>query len=68
MEKMFDQWLADSGVEIEAMIFRSPQDWCPDHYIFRFRSRDAAWSGAHMVPWGMDTFARAADIIREAKP
>ena len=67
MEKMFKQWLADKDAEIEAMIFRSPQPWCPDQYIFRFKFGDGDWSGANMVSWGMDTFAKAAEIIRDAK-
>jgi hypothetical protein len=67
MEAMFKKWLADNGAEVEAMVFRSPQYWCPDQYIFRFRLHDGEWSGAHTVPWGMETFARAAEIIGEAK-
>lgn len=67
MEKMFKKWLADNDAEIDAMIFRSPQPWCPDQYIFRFRFGDADWSGATMVPWGMDSFSRAAEIIGDAK-
>jgi hypothetical protein len=66
MENMFHKWLADNDAEIEAMIFRSPQPWCPDQYIFRFKIGGDDWSEAHLVPWGMDTFARAAEIIGEA--
>ncbi|MGE0147454.1 MAG: hypothetical protein AB7R87_08720 [Parvibaculaceae bacterium] len=65
---MFNEWLAGNGAEVEAMIFRSPQGWCPDQYIFRFRFGEGGWSSANILPWGMETFARAADIIGDAKP
>lgn len=67
MEAMFKKWLADNGAEVDAMIFRSPAKWCLDQYIFRFRFGDGEWSGPHFAPWGMDTFARARDVIEEAK-
>lgn len=79
MENMFVQWLADHGAELEAMIFRSPNDWCPDQYIFRFRLNEratsgssdlvihGAWSSAHIIPWGIGTFARVTEIITEAR-
>ncbi|MGE0238398.1 MAG: hypothetical protein AB7F09_20000 [Parvibaculaceae bacterium] len=68
MEKMFGRWLTDNGAQVEAMIFRSPQGWCADQYIFRFRIGAGDWSGANILPWDMETFARAAEIIGEAKP
>jgi hypothetical protein len=68
MEAMFKKWLADNGADIEAMIFRSPQHWCPDQYIFRFRFGTGDWSDARLVPWDMATFAKVALIIEEAKP
>ena len=67
MEQMFRKWLAGNGAEVEAMIFRSPQHWCADQYVFRFRFGTGGWSQAQFVPWGMDTFARAAEIIEEAR-
>jgi hypothetical protein len=66
MEQMFRKWLADRGAEVDAMIFRSPQHWCADQYIFRYRLDGGEWSAARFVPWGMDTFARAVEIIEEA--
>jgi hypothetical protein len=68
MEKMFRKWLADEGAELEAMIFRSPQPWCADQYIFRYRLAGGEWSAAHIVPWGMDSFSQAARIIEGTKP
>jgi hypothetical protein len=65
---MFNEWLARRGAEIEAMILRSPQAWWSDQYVFRFRFGEGRWSDAHILPWGMDTFVRATDIIEEAMP
>jgi hypothetical protein len=67
MEKMFQRFLADNNAEVEAMIFRSPQYWCPDQFIFRFRFGTGDWSDTRIVPWGMATFARASEIIEGAK-
>ena len=68
MEQMFKDWLAANGIELEAIIFRSPRDWCADQYIFRFKVGDDDWSGPHILPWGIDTLVNAQEIIGKAKP
>jgi hypothetical protein len=68
MENMFLQWLHESNVDLDAMIFTSQKDWCPPQYIFRFRVSGGEWSGPHFLTWGMDTFVLARGIIREALP
>lgn len=68
MENMFLDWLAANGVELDAMIFRSPKDWCPNQYIFRFRYAGAEWSSHQVLTWGMDTFVLARNIIEGARP
>lgn len=68
MENLFLDWLHDNGVDLDAIVFRAPRDWCPDQYIFRFRYSGHEWSGPHLLDWGMDTFVRARNIIEEAAP
>lgn len=68
MENMFLDWLAANSVEIEAFTFRASRDWCPDQYFFRFKHVGGDWSGPQVLPWDMDTFVRARDLIEEAKP
>jgi len=63
MEQMFKDWLAANGIEVEAIIFHSPRDWCADQYIFRFRKVEGDWSEAHIIPWGIDALVKAKDII-----
>lgn len=68
MENMFLDWLKENSVDLDAMLFRSQKDWCPEQYIFRFRHPGADWSGPHFLNWGLDTFVRARDIIEGARP
>lgn len=68
MESMFFDWLKGQGVELDAMIFTSPKDWCPDLYIFRFRYSGSDWSSHQTLTWGMDTFVLARNLIDGARP
>lgn len=63
-EKAFHAWLAEKGLEIEALIQRAQREWIKDQFIFRYRAKDGEWSVPHLVTWsGPETYQRVRGMI-----
>ncbi|MGD9726057.1 MAG: hypothetical protein AB7L09_21220 [Nitrospira sp.] len=59
----FKSYLEENKITIEAFIQRSPRDWYPHLYVFRFKKGTSDWSRPLYVVWNDTTFDEVIKAI-----